>query len=68
MLRDMPDAQARVSQAEALVRSARLFLFDSLDQLWTKLLETGQAAMAALAFSRGWPRRMPLTARRRPSI
>ena len=30
MLRDTPDAQIRVSQAEALVRSARLFLFDSL--------------------------------------
>jgi alkylation response protein AidB-like acyl-CoA dehydrogenase len=30
MLRDTPDAQVRLSQAEALVRSAQLFLFDSL--------------------------------------
>jgi indole-3-acetate monooxygenase len=52
MLRDMPDAQARVSQAEALVRAARLFLFDSLDQLWTELLETGEASMAARALAR----------------
>jgi alkylation response protein AidB-like acyl-CoA dehydrogenase len=35
MLRDTADAQLRVSQADALARSARLFLFDSLDQLWT---------------------------------
>lgn len=51
-LRDTPDAQVRVSQAEALVRSARLFLFDSLDQLWTSHLETGEAAMAARALAR----------------
>jgi alkylation response protein AidB-like acyl-CoA dehydrogenase len=52
MLRETPDAQIRVSQAEALVRSARLFLFDSLDQLWTNLLETGEATMAARALAR----------------
>jgi indole-3-acetate monooxygenase len=52
MLREMPDAQVRVSQAEALVRSARLFLFDSLDQLWTKLLATGEVTMEARAFAR----------------
>jgi hypothetical protein len=49
MLRDTPDAQARVSQAEALVRSARLFLFDSLSQLWTKLLASGEVTMEARA-------------------
>jgi indole-3-acetate monooxygenase len=52
MLRDTPDAQVRVSQAEALVRSARLFLFDSLDQLWTKLLATGEVTMEARALAR----------------
>jgi alkylation response protein AidB-like acyl-CoA dehydrogenase len=52
MLREMPDAQVRVSQAEALVRSARLFLFDSLDQLWTKLLATGEVTMEARALAR----------------
>jgi alkylation response protein AidB-like acyl-CoA dehydrogenase len=52
MLRDTPDAQVRVSQAEALVRSARLFLFDSLDQLWTKLLATGEVTMEARALTR----------------
>jgi alkylation response protein AidB-like acyl-CoA dehydrogenase len=52
ILCDTPDAQVRVSQAEALVRSARLFLLDSLDQLWTKLLATGVAAMEARALAR----------------
>jgi len=52
MLRDTPDAQARVSQAEALVRSARLFLFDSLSQLWTKLLASGEVTMEARALTR----------------
>jgi hypothetical protein len=49
MLRDTSDAQARVSQAEALVRSARLFLYDSVDQLWTKLLTSGEVTMEARA-------------------
>lgn len=52
MLRDTPDAQARVSQAEALVRAARLFLFDSLAQLWTTLLATGEVTMEARALTR----------------
>ena len=52
MLRDTPDAQVRVSQAEALVRSARLFLFDSLNQLWTNLLATGEVSMEARALVR----------------
>ena len=52
MLRDTPDTQVRVSQAEALVRSARLFLFDSLDQLWTRLLATGEVTMEARALAR----------------
>lgn len=52
MLRDTPDAQARVSQAEALVRSARLFLFDSIEQLWTRLLTTGEVTMEARALVR----------------
>jgi alkylation response protein AidB-like acyl-CoA dehydrogenase len=49
MLRDTPDAQVRVSEAEALVRSARLFLFDSLDQIWTALQATGDVTMEARA-------------------
>jgi indole-3-acetate monooxygenase len=52
MLRDTSDAQARVSQAEALVRSARLFLYDSVDQLWTKLLTSGEVTMEARALAR----------------
>ena len=52
MLRETPDAQVRVSQAESLVRSARLFLFDSLDQLWTKLLATGEVTIEARALAR----------------
>ena len=52
MLRDTPDAQVRVSQAEALVQSARLFLFHSLDQVWTMLLATGEVTMEARARAR----------------
>ena len=49
MLRDTPDAQTRVSRAEALVRSARLFLYDSVEQLWTRLLATGDVTMEGRA-------------------
>ncbi len=49
MLRDNPGAQVRASQAEALVRSARLFLFDSLDRLWSHLIATGEVRMEARA-------------------
>ena len=49
MLRDTADAQARVSQAESLVRSARLFLFDSVERLWERLLATGEITMEARA-------------------
>jgi alkylation response protein AidB-like acyl-CoA dehydrogenase len=52
MLRDTPDAQVRVAQAEALVRSTRLFLFDSLEQLWTKLLSSGEVSIEARALVR----------------
>ena len=52
MLRDTADAQVRVSQAESLVRSARLFLFDSVDQLWQRLLATGEVTMEARADAR----------------
>src|SRR5947209_6663142 len=34
-LRENHGAQVRVSQAESLVRSARLFLIDSLEELWS---------------------------------
>jgi alkylation response protein AidB-like acyl-CoA dehydrogenase len=44
-LRHNHGAQVRLSQAEALVQSARLFLFDSVDRLWRSLLSSGQAAV-----------------------
>jgi alkylation response protein AidB-like acyl-CoA dehydrogenase len=49
MLRDNHGAQVRVSQAESLVRSSRLFLFDSLDRLWSALIATGEVTMEARA-------------------
>ena len=52
MLRDTPDAQVRVSKAESLVRAARLFLFDSIDQLWATLLTTGEVPIEARAQAR----------------
>jgi alkylation response protein AidB-like acyl-CoA dehydrogenase len=47
MLRNNHGAQVRVSQAESLVRSARLFLFDALDRLWRPLIRTGEVTMEA---------------------
>jgi alkylation response protein AidB-like acyl-CoA dehydrogenase len=52
MLRDNHGAQVRVSQAESLVRSARLFLLDSLDRLWSIVTATGEAPMEARAHVR----------------
>jgi|SRR5271163_3908180 len=52
MLRDNHGAQIRVSQAESLVRSARLFLFDSQDRLWSPLITTGEFTMEARAHVR----------------
>jgi alkylation response protein AidB-like acyl-CoA dehydrogenase len=49
MLRHNHGAQVRVSQAESLVRSARLFLFDTLDRLWRPLIATGEVTMEARA-------------------
>jgi alkylation response protein AidB-like acyl-CoA dehydrogenase len=51
-LRENRGAQTRVSEAESLVRSARLFLFDSLDRLWTTVTATGEAPMEARAHVR----------------
>src|SRR5439155_26555568 len=52
MLRYNHGAQVRVSQAESLVRSARLFLFDTLDRLWRPLIATGEVTMEARAHVR----------------
>ena len=52
MLCDNHGAQVRVSQAESLVRSARLFLFDSLDQLWSTVSATSEAPMEQRAHVR----------------
>src|SRR5436190_21188220 len=52
MLRDTHGAQTRVSQAGSLVRSARLFLLDSLERLWVRLLATGEVSMEARAHAR----------------
>jgi alkylation response protein AidB-like acyl-CoA dehydrogenase len=51
MLRDNHGAQVRISQAESLVQSARLFLFDSLDRLWSSVA-TGEAPMEQRAHVR----------------
>ena len=52
MLRNNHGAQVRVSQAESLVRSARLFLFDTLDRLWRPLIARGEVTMEARAHVR----------------
>jgi alkylation response protein AidB-like acyl-CoA dehydrogenase len=52
ILRENHGAQIRVSEAESLVRSARLYLFDSLDRLWRIVIETGDAPIEARAQAR----------------
>jgi indole-3-acetate monooxygenase len=42
-------AQSQLAQAEALVRSARLYLFDALGRVWDELLASGEAALEARA-------------------
>ncbi len=49
ILRQNHGAQVRVSQAESLVQSARLFLFDSIDQLWRTLLSRGEVTIQSRA-------------------
>jgi alkylation response protein AidB-like acyl-CoA dehydrogenase len=49
MLKNNAGAQLRMSQAEMLVRAARLFLFDSVERLSNALLATGEATLAARA-------------------
>jgi alkylation response protein AidB-like acyl-CoA dehydrogenase len=44
-LREDRGAQTRLSQAEALVRSARLFLLDSVRRLWIDVLQDREATM-----------------------
>ena len=44
---DNHGAQVRVSQAESLVRSARLFLLDTLDRQRSPLIATGEVTMVA---------------------
>ena len=52
MLRDNHGAQVRISQAESLVRSARLFLFDSIHRLWRTVIAKGEVTMEARAHVR----------------
>jgi len=42
-------AQARLAQAEALVSSARLFLFDAVERLWTEVANDGELTMEGRA-------------------
>ncbi len=52
ILRENHGAQLRVAEAEALVRSARLYLFDSVERLWRTLLDTGTAPIEMRADAR----------------
>jgi alkylation response protein AidB-like acyl-CoA dehydrogenase len=52
MLRNNHGAQVRVSQVESLVRSGRLFLFDSLNRFWSSVVATGEAPMEQRAHVR----------------
>jgi alkylation response protein AidB-like acyl-CoA dehydrogenase len=48
-LREDRGAQARLSQAEALVGSARLFLFDTVSRLWDDVIADREVTMRARA-------------------
>jgi alkylation response protein AidB-like acyl-CoA dehydrogenase len=48
-LREDRGAQTRLSQAEALVDSARLFLFDTITRLWDDVMAGREATMHARA-------------------
>jgi alkylation response protein AidB-like acyl-CoA dehydrogenase len=52
ILRENHGAQIRVSEAQALVRAARLYLFDSVERLWRVVLETGAAPIELRADAR----------------
>lgn len=52
VLRQSQGAQIRVSEAEAAVRSARLYLFDSVETLWRVVVATGAAPIEARAHAR----------------
>jgi alkylation response protein AidB-like acyl-CoA dehydrogenase len=52
ILRENHGAQLRVAEAEALVRAARLYLFDSVQRLWSVVCDTGQAPIALRADAR----------------
>jgi alkylation response protein AidB-like acyl-CoA dehydrogenase len=45
-LREDHGAQSRLAQAEALVASARLYLFDAVEGLWAEVLASGEASVA----------------------
>jgi alkylation response protein AidB-like acyl-CoA dehydrogenase len=49
ILRENHAAQIRVSEAESLVRSARLYLFDSTERLWRNVVDSGNAPIEARA-------------------
>jgi indole-3-acetate monooxygenase len=52
ILRENHGAQIRVAEAEALVRSARLYLYDAVDRLWRTVLDTGAAPIEMRADAR----------------
>ncbi|MBV8185978.1 MAG: acyl-CoA dehydrogenase family protein [Alphaproteobacteria bacterium] len=52
ILRDNHGAQRRVAEAQALVRAARLYLFDAVGRLWSVVTKTGEAPIALRADAR----------------
>lgn len=52
LLRERPSVQADVARAEALVRSARMFLFQSLQEIWEVAATGGKVTMEQRAMAR----------------
>jgi alkylation response protein AidB-like acyl-CoA dehydrogenase len=52
LLRDRPSVQADIARAEALVRSARAFLIEALQDIWEVLATGGEVTMQQRAIGR----------------
>jgi alkylation response protein AidB-like acyl-CoA dehydrogenase len=52
LLRDRPSVQADIARAEALVRSARAFLIEALQDIWEVLVTGGEVTMQQRALGR----------------
>ena len=68
LLRDRERVQRMVGEAEAIVRSARAYLFDAVAEAWAASSAQVRRTPRARSRTCGWRSRTPVTRRRAPSI